>query len=411
MKRFVWMVLLAFALGFAIAWTAKPVDRISNTASVGEPAGRAAPREPRAATPHQNAAAERVKGYLRKSDEQTAKGVYSSNLFTDMPTGDIPLLIEQWRKRAGFSGLEYNEQFQIRRLAKEWYEKEPDAALAWAAGMECQKDRQALISEMVGAEAKRNFDHALELAKQYGTVALGGLEMPNEVREKLGDGDPARFMEIMRLFPAAGSGRSGGEVEFKENFDFATLAAMLEKADDETKGESYSFFPSNLIKDWAKIDPEAAWNWVSREKGGQMPFSGADDFFSALAATRSKEQINDFVIDQMASRNDDESKFRLAWQALARRPEAAQITDFINRMPGDRGANLEQLVKASSHGSGGPYDEFKEILVTQMTADERMRILPKVFASSSSGDDRRVIAGTLRQLGHTDAEINAMLPK
>lgn len=409
MKRFVWMVLLAFVLGFAIAWTAKPANRTpTNAASEDTPAnGRTSPRELRAAA--QRPAMDRVKGYMRQIEEAAAKKDFSPDLLKEVPVGDIPLLIEQWKKRAGFSGLDYNEQHQIEELITDWYEKEPQAALEWVVGMECQKDRQALVEEIVGAEAKRNLDHALELARQYGKRELGGLDMPSEIQKTLGDCDPARFMEILRAFPSEGSGSSGSSVDFKENFDFAELAALLDKEAGDNNKPSYSFMPSNLLREWTKVDPDAAWNWVSKEKGSHMVFNGADEFFETLAQSRSKEQINAFLVDQMAAREDEDSKYRLAWQALASKPDAAQIADFITRLPGDRVRNLEQLTEASSSGSGGSYDEFKSLLVSQMTVEERRRIIPKVFVSNS-GDSRRMIARSLRQLGHTDAEINEMLP-
>jgi hypothetical protein len=410
MKRFVWMVPVAFALGFAIAWSGKPEDRKSAEASpVGNAANsRTYSREPRAAA--QRPTLDRVKGYMRQIEEAASKKDFSSDLLKDVPVGDIPLLIEQWKKRAGFSGLDYNEQSQIKKLITNWYEKEPQAALDWVTNMECKKDRQELVSEIVGAEAKRNLDHALELAKQYGKRELGGLDMPYEIQKILGDYDAPRLMEILRAFPSDDSGGSGSNVAFKENFDFAELVTLLDKEAVENNKQSYSFMPSNLIIEWTKSDPNAAWNWVSNAKGHHIIFNGVDEFFETLAQTRSKEQISAFLVDQMATREDDDSKFRLAWQALSSKPDAAQIADFITRLPGDRVKNLEEMAKASSSGSGGPYDEFKNLLVSQMTVEERKMILPKAFVSNGEAS-RRMFARTLRQLGHTDAEINEMLPQ
>jgi len=414
MNRFVRTVPVAFVLGFAIAWTGKPADRPSTEPPSAETAAdaRNSSREPRAGSQRTAPALERVKSYLRRVDENGTKEGFHADPLKDIPAADIPLLIEQWRKRAGFSGLDYDQQYQIKKLVSSWYEQEPQAALDWVAGMECQKDRQELISEMVGAEAKRNLNHALELAKQYGKAELGGLDMPQEIQNTLGECDPARFMEIMRAFPSDGTGSSGSEVDFREDFDFAALAAMLDKERRENSNLSYSFSPSNFVSEWTKADPEAAWNWVSKKNGDQLVFNGADDFFETLAQSRSKEEINAFVIDQMAAHEDDDSKFRLAWQALASKPDATQIADFISHLPGDREMNLERLATASNNGSGGHFDEFKDLLVTQMTVEQRRLILPKAFGAwGEDGSSRRKMTRTLRQLGHTDAEISEMLPK
>lgn len=412
MNRFVWMLPVAFALGFAVARTSRPQDRqpLATKAAGAVTNGSANPRATKAGERRQSPASDRVKGYMRRIDEAATTKNFSPDLLKDVPTDEIPLLIEQWKKRAGFSGLDYKEQFQIKRLAKAWYEKEPQAALDWAAGMECRKDRQDLISEMVGAEAKRNFDHALELAKRYGKVELGGLNMPHEIQEKLGQFDPARLMEILRMFPSTPTSNIRGPVDFKANFDFATMAELMDHPGLDNKEQTYAFFPSNFVSEWAKIDLEAAWTWLSNQKENSLAYNGIDGFFTALSTHRTKEEINQFVIDQMTKRADDDSKFRLAWQALTSKPDSDQIADFINRLPGDRGVNLERLAQASVNGSGGPYDQFKEILVAQMTAAERRQVLSKVFASSINGSDRGVIVRTLRQLGHTDAEINETLP-
>ncbi len=407
MKRLVVSILAAFTLGFAIAWTGKP----TNTASIEAPpmtgSRSALSRVPHSVEPRQNPMLDRVKGYLRKMDE-TPREDFSPNVFENIAMGDIPLLIEQWKKRAGFSGLDYDEQHQIKQLARSWYEKEPEAALSWMAGMECKKDRQELISDMVGVEATRNFEYALELARQYGKVELGGLDMPSEVKDKLGESDPTRFMEIMSLFPSADSGSGGSSVDFKENFDFAGLAALWDKTSAETKEQHYSFVPSNFIEEWTKTDPQAAWNWVSKESTPAMSFNGADGFFETLAKTRSTAEINTFVINEMALRTGDDSKFDLAWEALASKPDAAQTADFIARLPGDRDVNLEQLAKRSSRSSGGNYNEFKEILLAQMTVEQRRQLIPKAFGEDTE-HSRKFMARALRQLGHTDAEIQAML--
>lgn len=409
MKRFAVSILAAFTLGFAIAWTGKPKNTVSSEAPPMTGSRSASSRVPHSVEPRQNPMLDRVKGYLRKMDE-TPREDFSPNVFENMAMGDIPLLIEQWKKRAGFSGLDYDEQLQIKQLARSWYEKEPEAALSWVAGMECAKDRQKLISVMVGVEAKRNFEYALELARQYGKVELGGLDMPSEVKDKLGESDPTRFMEIMSLFPSADSGSGGSSVDFKENFDFAGLAALWDKTSAENKEQHYSFVPSNFIEEWTKTDPQAAWNWVSKESMPAMSFNGADGFFETLAKTRSTAEINTFVINEMALRTGDDSKFELAWQALASKPDAAQTADFIARLPGDRDVNLEQLAKRSSRSSGGNYDGFKEILLAQMTVEQRRQIIPKLFDEHSE-DSRKFMVRALRQLGHTNAEIQVMLPR
>jgi hypothetical protein len=411
MKRFVWLVPVAFVLGFAVAWSAKPKDRTpaSTVSEVTATNSRTSSRVPRVSV--RRPAMDRVKGYMRQIEDAANKKNYPSDLFMDIPVGDIPLLIEQWKKRAGFSGLIYNEQYQITKLVQDWYEKEPQAALDWVASMECKKDRQELISVFVSAEAKRNFDRALELAKQYGTVELGGLKMPSEVQKKLGECDPERITEILRMFPTDNNARYGGELKFKENFDFAKLAAALDKDYNEHKEQMNSFHPANFVTEWAKIDPEAAYDWISKEKGNHKLSYGEGDIASALNATRSRAQINKFLIEQIANGSDDDSKFRLAWWTLAKRPDDYQIADFISRLPGDRGTNLERLAKSSIFSSGGSYDEFKEKLVAQMTSDERKLIIPKVFGPDISKNNREILAGTLRQLGHTDAEINEILPQ
>lgn len=413
MKVSFWTAPVVFALGFVIAWMGKPVDRKSTEPPTGKTAddARNSPREPRTGPQRTTPPLERVKGYLRMIDEDKTKEGSNTDPLKDIPVADIPLLIEQWRKRAGFSGLDYDQQYQIKALVRKWHEQEPQAAFDWVTGMECRKDRQELISEMVGAEAKRNLDHALELARQYGKPELGGLEMPHEVQNRLGECDAARFMEIMLAFPSDGTGSTGSEVDFREDFDFAALAAMLDKERGENHSSSFSFSPSNFVNEWTKADPEAAWNWVSKKNGDQLVFNGTGEFFETLAQSRTKQQINDFVIGQMAAQENDDSKFRLAWRALSSKPDAAQIADFVSRLPGDPDMNLERLATVSNSGSGGHYDEFKDLLVTGMTVEQRRLILPKAFGGiGEDGSSRKKLTRTLRQLGHTDAEISEMLP-
>lgn len=411
MNRSLMFVCIAFVLGFAIAWTGKPQDqKIVDKQPQGVPANDRPPtRESRKAAQPSSSTMDRIKGYMRKIDETKAERGYSVTSFDKIPTGDIPLLIEHWSKRAGFSGLDYSEQHQIQQLVKGWYEKEPDTVLAWVAGMESRKDRQGLLSEIVGTEAKRDFSRAMQIAKQYGTREQGGLDMPHEVREKLDECDPAQFMEILSAFPSDGSGSTLSDVNFKENFDFAQLASLMDKDLSAAVKQSYSFTPQNFVTEWTKANPDAAWQWLKDNNGGS-PFNDTHAFFKSLAEFRTKEQISAFVIEQMGSRTDDEAKFSLAWQALTAKPDAGQIADFMTRLPGERISNLERLAETSANSSGGEYDEFKNLLVSEMTPEERRIVVPKAFSSHHGSDSRNMMARTLRQLGHTSEEINEMLP-
>lgn len=411
MKRVVMVGGAMFALGFSIAWLAKP----ENDSGVAVPSAdqgnvRAGPSRRNPDSPR-NTVPPRVRACLEKLDAATKSTNETDKLdkirseIRDLPISDIPLMIEQMSRRAGFSGLDARQKGVIGDLVLKWYEQEPQTSLDWVAAMENATDRQSLMSKIVGKEAGKDLDHAVELAKRYGTKELGGLEMPQEIKQKLESLGVESMFEVLRAFPTM-EGRFESSITFADNFPFKNLAYMLTKNSKEA--EHFSFFPSNFLQEWTRRDPQAAWQWVTAgENIDSLVFSDPRGFFEAYRAGRSAEEINTLILDYMSRQTDDDRKFQFAWNSLADHVDAAQIRDFLMRLPGERSENLHQMVKVAARGFGSNYDNFKEALYGMMSPQERMEILPQVLGGASFLQDGRC-KQILKQLGHTDAEIQAM---
>lgn len=410
MKRVLMAGGAMFAFGFAVAWLVKPDSgRVAAVPSVKpeNPRNGPARRNPDLV---RNAVPSRVKACLDKIDAaaRTKDGYQQFVTVTDeireLPTSDIPLMIEQMSRRAGFSGLDYQRKRVLEDLVKNWYDKEPQAALDWVSAMENVPDRQNLMSVMIGKAAEKDFDHAVGLAKTYGTKELGGLDMPHEIQEKLGSLGVERLFEVLRAFPTS-EGRTGSSITFAADFSFRDFASLL--TEDPKVLEQMSFFPGNFLQEWTRRDHQEAWAWVTaKENGDSLPFTDPSDFFDAYRTGHSVEEINTLILDYMSRQTDDERKYRFAWDSLANRVDTAQIQDFLARLPGERSENLRRIVAMSTHGSGGSYDEFKEALCGLMSPQERIEVLPRALGGSIPQDDQ--YQQILKRLGHSDAVIQSM---
>lgn len=355
----------------------------------------------------------RVNAYLARLGEVGDDEEKQRAVLDEVPESEIALLIEQWTKRAGFSGLEYEERGRIFELITNWYAKSPQAALDWVLAIQSKKDRQELISQIVGKEAEVDLGRALELAKRYGGMESGGLDMPSEVAKRLGGLDADQFVEALLLFSSAGSSRGGSPINFAEGFDFLKAAELLKNRLADGEGAcSISWFPTNFIEELTTRDPDSTWNWISSvsQKPGFMWSSQAGVFFKALRKVSSPDEFNRFVIEKMEGQTDADKKFETAFWALSADVNEEQISEFVRNLPGDRAKNLEHLIQASCNKFGGRYDEYKEALLQPMVPEERARIVAGAFIGGISAREKANYSKILKRLGHSDEEIGRMFP-
>jgi hypothetical protein len=199
------------------------------------------------------------------------------------------------------------------------------------------------------------------------------------------------------------------EFEFSPDFDFRAAAKGLDAIHAKLgHGDSLALRPHNFVAEWTKRDPAAAWEWV--RAGNGFLFNDLTKFLDCYATVAPPEEIAGMLVETMALKSTTSEKFEMAWNVLRERPNAPLISQFLAQAPGEREDNLRNLFSEASTGYYGNMDEFKGLLLQQMSAPERTAVLARGFKNGVNSSDITFFTPLLRQLGHSDEEIRKMLP-
>lgn len=400
-----------FALGFVIAWNVKPnaggegqmtsapaATRSNRTAANA----RQAPRRPQSDRYHQKL----VAIFASNPSEWNSEAA-----FKDLTSEDYPELLQIMADRAGFTGLDNKEKKHMEILIQQWFLKDPEGALQWVSQLPKPEDSEKFLSGIIGIAVETDWEDALRIAKDYGVAQGRKLDMPSAMRKKLGQLDAEELVRVASLFVSNSVSR-GSSLTYTDDFDFRKAAEGMEALNQSLSksGLQSEFRPSNLLAEWAKRDFNAAYEWSQR--GNERDWAERnreifDEFERTMAAP---DFVNLFIGCLNGSDMPKDQQIRAAWMMLNHRGNSAVVEAYFHQMPGDREENLTLLLKQSMQGSGGSYDNFKQMLLSEMTPEERVRIFQKESVLDRNSETSRVkISTLLRNLGHSEEEIARMV--
>jgi hypothetical protein len=393
-----------FGLGFTSAWFSK-----SDPAVQQEIPSATATASERAERPVKDAKNPRTGELLKALGDARYSELKTKEALDQIKTEEFPRLIDELVRQAGFTGLDYRAERTLNDLIASWFERDPDAALGWATALENAKDREKLLGEIFRIALKKDLGRGVALVQQYGRKEDGGWEIPPEIFRLLGHLSPEEMVRTVGAFVSS-NGATSSEVETPNGFDFRSALDGLRQIENGfRKGESLAIMPA-LMTRWAKLDPKSAWEWL--QQGKEVPFNGVEEFFKGYRSVASTDEFVSFLAEATDAgvKAPGEDRFRLAWQTLAEEPSPEALSAFLPKLAGERSQNLRDFFGTASTGSGGDYDRFKEILLQQMSPEERMDVLPNYFKRGRSSEhSRKFYTPILRQLGHSEQEIQRML--
>lgn len=394
-----------FGSGFATSWLVKP------TAGGADSPAPVPSREhaSNSTRPVKDAAKPRFAEQLKALVEARYNEAKTKEALDQVKTEDFPRLIDELVRKAGFTGLDYRARSSVDDLIAEWYHRDPDMALAWVLAQENTVDRENLLRGLIGKVMKIDFKQGLALLLQTGKKEDGRWNVSMEFFEGLGRLNEEEMLRALGAMTCAKDAWLGGEVKFSGDFDFRrVLDGLTEIRKGLRGGEEVAAVPSNLLEDWAKRDPTAAWEWLQQHE--RLPYARPESFFKGYRSVTSTGDCAAFLAEVVGNNDSPslEERFRSAWSVLSQEPNTEMLSAFLQKSPSGRLESLTGLFYASMNGSGGSYDRFKETLLRQMTAEERVHAIEH-FRKYSSFGDVELFPPLLRQLGHSDEEIQRML--
>ena len=309
-------------------------------------------RPPRRVTPDRRASSAMRKA-MRSADARIVALIDDGQDWQPGSDVDYPLLLAALQRRAGLSGLEGRSKWLLCRIVTSWYDANPGAALSWVVGLGNPKDEGELLSEIA-----RN----CEL------------------------GDDFQFREILERHGSA-------------------------------------FRPSGLFEEWARRDFGAAWEWSHANVRSSSQLQGMAEAWS--------EEVGNDEVAEFAARLMDESNWdpevakrrnwgREQWRVehmgivramLMSRPSPGRFQSLLERVS-DRQESLDALLRANLHLNIASARRYREELLNQMTADERITAFESIDPDfiRRSNEIRENFEEALTLLGHSREEIDWMVP-
>jgi len=269
-----------------------------------------------------------------------------------------------------------------------------------------------MLSSLIGKLLKKNPQQGFALLKQDGKKDDGDWIVPHELFAALPRLNEEDLMSALRSLVSTNRWTEGWQVEVTVGYDFRRVLDRLSDLQKSLKHqERLAIMPMNLLSEWAKQDPISAWEWAQQHE--DLPFCGPADFCKGYRSIVSTEEFARFVAEATSAKGDSgEDRFGQAWKILAGDPNTDVLSVFLEKLPGDKMQNLRDFFGAAASGaSGGDYDRFKEILLRQMTASERVYVLSNYFKDGGNLlESKRAFYGPLLgRLGHSEEEIQRML--
>ncbi|HEY8992138.1 MAG TPA: hypothetical protein VIM46_09205 [Luteolibacter sp.] len=395
-----------FGSGFATSWLVKP------TAGGADSPAPVPVREhaSNSTRPVKDAAKPRFAEQLKALVEARYNEAKTKEALDQVKTEDFPRLIDELMRKAGFTGLDSEGSQALNSLIESWYGRDADAALAWVRGIENTQDRESLLGRLIGSLLKKDFNQGFALLLQDGRRQDGGWIIPYEFSEKLGSLSEEEMLRMLGRLVSTNGAYTGRNlpIQLPDEFDYQRVLDGLIELKKGLKGkESLAFVPGNLLTEWAKRDPKSAWAWL--QQGQVLEGNDLSAFYKGYRSIATTDEITSFLVSATADGNGSgKQRLYTAWRILAEEPDLQTVTMFVQKLPGDRSVNLRDLFGAATHGSGGNFDQFKEIVLREMSAAEREQAFA-VYYQPTSFRAEEFYKPLLRQLGHSDEEIQRML--
>jgi hypothetical protein len=336
--------LLIFALGLFVGWQIRgnatdPSESVKSTTS--KPVS---PRPVRpAATAHETkwiAFGKSAKDLSHQEKQEAIK---------NLAPQDRMAALQALASQAGLEGLNYQVKSLMENILENWTDENFDEA--WnAARTTTDPDlakfmMKTVLDHFSKKDPERAFAiHQEQLASdpEFKSNAPGRLL---SARLKVG---ASEYLEILSQIPF-GSGTSGSNANFAEDFDFQQAADGLAQLMEKQQGKKPSLFPTNFHTEWAKRDPEAVFAfWTANPS---LPFNGLEEILQGMDSA-SPESSASWLAAKLLNPAMPREKMIEALAGSAE-DQAARINGIVRALPDEATADafLSEVLAANPYGN------------------------------------------------------------
>lgn len=346
----------------------------------------------------------------------------SQNEFLDtLSAAELIAVLQGIEDSAGIVGLEYGERSQVEKAVERLYELDPALAKKWLSERSSMKDISHFTIHLAEKIGEEDIDSAFAFIREMQVTAESAFSEESEeahfvstsLLENAAKVSEDKFLEGSVFGLRKSSSASGSPIEIPDGFDYERVLTELNRLGKEA-GDDYKFtrLPTNLLTEWAASDPQAAYDWLSKEP--KVSFNDdLDEFIEGYNQAAPASEVGAFLSDleQSMSLEEDGYRYRevLSVAISADDPEVTKsFMSALQRSP-RRTETLEEITRRLQFSSGGI--AASGAVLAAMTPAERMNLFNGEQGSRLRSRDawHGNFRSQMRALNHTDAEIDAIL--
>ncbi len=394
---------VAFAAGFGVAWVKKP----AGSPVTPEPLERNHPSllQPGNASQGHSRSPEFYEAHLSELREHRRQIGKLREKLDQLSPDELPELLDALSATAGLNGLSSEDESLLKRILGIWYQEDSEAALTWVRALSNEKDRLQLLHGFVELEGKEDLDRAFALLDELRDETGAAPRVPVIMLEKAAARDAETLMRACLAGLSKRSGSGGTELIYGDDFDFeAILNGLAEAVASAPAGHNFSTLPSNLIKEWAKRDPQAALDWTFEDK--KVPFnSGVKAFIDGYREVASDSEVGTLVAELQEAKGD----YAESWAMLNPLENEGIVRQFLESASdlGTAEEHLGGLLRASMTHVGD--NTTRTMLLSMMDAESRYRLFTSQDGIPNLEWSRNALRPVLLRLGHSLTEVEQML--
>jgi len=297
--------------------------------------------------------------------------------------------------------------FGLLHFLGRWGEKDPEAALAWVRQSELGNIRKTANGFILHAFAKVNPERALDMGIQMNRNGNVDQVEPYMVMGLCLQFQPHRFAEVFEL-PARNGYTESMQVTFGPSTNFQQIGDYVLQKNRESGEEGWTppAFPSNFVEEWAKQQPQAAYDFAMDQQGMKsrsQTSTAFEDFavgYSQIATTSDgAEMISYFLTTDEVSVDESNLANRLA----SGTPRQFQILkEAMNALPAEEHVRMSAMVVLNASDPEKAETRRRGLSLIK-EPENRIRTVQEFLKKRPA--QREELATLLRTMGHSEAEI------
>jgi hypothetical protein len=364
---------------------------------------------------------ERKDALISEVAGQATRAPYAREPGPAIDGADYPKLLEAILRHGGAdgrSGLAFSDKAAFDKLVGDWYAADPERATRWVRSIKNPEDLRELGDVLIATAVGKDYDAAICLMQEFSLNKDGQVVIPETVMKAAALHGAAELLELSSLSPLSVEKDPVAPLLLSYPQDFNFQAALEGFAELHAKGVKPATYPANLLDEWAKRDPEAAFGWFVNSDPGTHTGTFSTYFYD-LARSASADELASSVSLALSVGGNSERMLETIARNLcehdADSDSLARISEMLGKLPeavDQTGLRVALMQRTAWSGEDGAHR--RESFLHELGPEERVSLMKHVFSDKGSpwsSDSLDSLKQTLIALGHPAEQVSQLVPE